>query len=195
MWAGWSVLKLFVVGSSLQTVAFMKLFRRPVKMKSCLLPIPVLSTSWHRAQSLWCLCAFHLQAGWEHVYVWETNCLYRGVWGSLTTYSCAAGILAWSHNHTNDYNATRCGHWLLIPTQKAVLQVPGKCRHVLAGLDSFGFLLFIQLTGACWCFIAQLWADHCFFLWKLYRPCLGSSLWSYGDIQIPCCFLEIFCPF
>jgi len=25
-------------------------------------------------------------------------------------------------------------------------------------------------------FIAQLCADHCFFLQKLYRPCLGPSL-------------------
>lgn len=44
-------------------------------------------------------------------------------------------------------------------------------------------------------FIAQLWADHCSFFQTLYRPCLGPSLWSYRDVQNPCCFLETFCPF
>lgn len=144
MWAGWSVLKLFVVGSSLQTVAFMNLFRQPVK--SCLLHVPVLSTSQHHAQSPWCACISFASSAC--VCLWEMNCLYRCAWGSLATYSWAAGILAWSHNHTNDYSATRCGHWVLIPTLKAVSQVPGKCCHVLVSLDLFGFLLFILLTGA-----------------------------------------------
>lgn len=132
MWAGWSVLKLLVLRSSLETVAFMNLFRQPVKMESCLLlslSCPHHSTM-HRAHGS---SPFHLRVGWEHVHVCEKWIAFT--WIALTAYSCAAGIPAWSHNHTSDYNATRCGHWLFIPTLKVMSQVPGKYRHVLAGLD------------------------------------------------------------
>lgn len=69
VWVGWNVLKLFVVGSSLQAAAFMNLLRQPVSQKGCLLP--VLCTSQLHAQSLWSLSVFCSQARWELLPVCE----------------------------------------------------------------------------------------------------------------------------
>lgn len=77
MWAGWSVLKLFVVGEFSTNSCFYELFKQPVKLKSCLLP--VLSTSQHHAQNLWCLCVFCWQAGWELMPVCEKWIAFVGV--------------------------------------------------------------------------------------------------------------------
>lgn len=62
MWAGWSVLKLLVLRSSLETVAFMNLFRQPVKMESCLLLSPSCPhhSTMHRAHGS---SPFHLRVG------------------------------------------------------------------------------------------------------------------------------------
>lgn len=195
MWAGWSVLKLFVVGSSLQTVAFMNLFRQPVKLKSCLLP--VLPTSRHRAQSLWCLCVFRSQAGWEPVPVCEK---WIALVGGVRVPNCMFMFSRCSSMIPCEW--LQCNKvWTLVAHPHPAGGVASSWK-MLSCPCGFGlvwlFTLCVLLTGAwwCWCFIC------CPALgWSLLLPSesLQALPWTrFVKLQWctnPCCFLETSSPF